>query len=156
MTTTHKRQYSQLLDTHNKTPVNCVDTSKIFNNNSPDHPFTVPRCTLLFTTQSLRQSIEATIPFPVFFPPCCLTTTESVGIIRDGSPGRPPPLSNSSWVCCPYFFILFLQCCFMSIETVGLLGTGSPGRPPPLSKKLLGLFSILLHFFSVALRPQRP
>ena len=35
---------------------------------------------------------------------------------RDGSPGRPPRLSHSSWA---------LKCCFTSTETVGLLGTGA-------------------------------
>ena len=28
---------------------------------------------------------------------CCFTSTETIRIIRDGSPGRPPRLSHSSW-----------------------------------------------------------
>ena len=28
---------------------------------------------------------------------CCFTSTETVGVIRDGSPGRPPRLSHISW-----------------------------------------------------------
>ena len=28
---------------------------------------------------------------------CCFTSTETIRLIRDGSPGRPPPLSHSSW-----------------------------------------------------------
>ena len=41
--------------------------------------------------------------------------------IRDGSPGRPPRLSHSSWDLNP----TQLKCCFTSTETVGLLGTGA-------------------------------
>ena len=28
---------------------------------------------------------------------CCFTSTETIGLIRTGSPGRPPRLSHSSW-----------------------------------------------------------
>ena len=42
-------------------------------------------------------------------------------LIRDGSPGRPPRLSHSSWALAAYW----LKCCFTSTETVGLLGTGA-------------------------------
>ena len=150
MTTAHKQQYSQLLDTHNKTPVNCVDTNKIFNNNSPHHRFTVPRCTLLLTTQSQRQSTEATIPFSVFFPPCCLTTTESVGIIRDGSPGRPSPLS---------LFLHFLSSVLLYVHRDRrTFRDRKPRSPTSSSKKAPGSFfhTSSLSFFNVALRPQRP
>ena len=85
---------------------------------------------------------------------CCFTSTETVRLIRTGSPGRPPPLSHSSWVLwyfwwrcrasCPRMLVDILgakcdQCrstaqgCFTSTETVRFIRTGSSGRPPPLS-----------------------
>ena len=42
-------------------------------------------------------------------------------LIRDGSPGRPPPLSHSSWV-----LSSSLQCCFTSTETVRTVRDGEP------------------------------
>ena len=70
--------------------------------------------------------------------------------IRDGSPGRPPRLSHSSWTLGEGGWMV--ECCFTSTETVGLLGAGaqdvqlldvdrnhrlirdgSPGQPPRLS-----------------------
>ena len=72
-------------------------------------------------------------------------------LIMDGSPGRPPRLSHSSWtltyVCCLIssdvgWHILatrwdqcrsMVQYCFTSTETIRLVRTDSPGRPPRLS-----------------------
>ena len=55
--------------------------------------------------------------FPTVFPPvflqCCFTSTETVGNVRDWSPG--PPLSHSSWA--------------VLRETVRTIRDG-PGRPP--------------------------
>ena len=74
-------------------------------------------------------------------------------LIRNGSPGRPPRLSHSSWTLlylrwrwwcrasCPRMSVDILgtncdQCrsmvqyCFTSTETVRLIRTESPGRPP--------------------------
>ena len=48
-------------------------------------------------------------------------------LIRDGSPGRPPRLSHSSWA---LFFNVALR---TQRPPYRLLGTGSPGRPPRLS-----------------------
>ena len=69
--------------------------------------------------------------------------------IRDGSPGRPPRLSHSSWA----LGQAMLKCCFTSTETVGLLGTGAQDvhldfhTAPELWAK---------QCWSVALRPQKP
>ena len=43
---------------------------------------------------------------------CCFTSTETIRLIRMGSPGRPPRLSHSSWtldlcLCCSSLFIAF-------------------------------------------------
>ena len=68
--------------------------------------------------------------------------------IRDGSPGRPPRLSHSSWalstetvrLCCLMSLDVgwdqcrsMVQYCFTSTETRRLVRTDSPGRPPRLS-----------------------
>ena len=55
---------------------------------------------------------------------CCFTSTETIRLIRDGSPGRPPRLSHSSWA-------LTLQrsgqfnVALRPQKPLGLLGTGS-------------------------------
>ena len=72
---------------------------------------------------------------------CCFTSTETVRLIRDGSPRRPPRLSHSSWA-----RTRFVQCCFTSTETTRTIRDGSPGRPPRLShsSRALTLFLLLL------------
>ena len=48
---------------------------------------------------------------------CCFTFTESVGLLGDGGPGRPPRLSHSSWTllkrveCSPHFKVCFVGGC---------------------------------------------
>ena len=50
----------------------------------PERPWTAAR-----TVEMLRRC-----PLVV---ECCFTSTETIRLIRDGSPGRPPRLSHSSW-----------------------------------------------------------
>ena len=70
-------------------------------------------------------------------------------LIRDGSPGRPPRPSHSSWA----LFWWLVECCFTSTETVGLLGTGAQdGHLDPRTTPELCSGGWL----SVALRPQKP
>ena len=44
---------------------------------------------------------------------CCFTSTETVRLIRTGSPGRPPQLSHSSWtLMCDDVFVTFFLIVF--------------------------------------------
>ena len=62
---------------------------------------------------------------------CCFTSTETVRLIRDGSPGRPPRFHTAS-VTSDLALSVSLQCCFTSRETVGTVRDGEPSTSTQL------------------------
>ena len=78
-------------------------------------------CRCAHTGIHTYMQIRPTWPF------CCwalLYVHRNHRLIRDGSPGRPPRFSHSSWT----LFAVdwwWLKCCFTSTETVDLLGMGA-------------------------------
>ena len=82
-----------------------------------------PQTTTFLKRKENRSGIEPR-SFCLLMSKCCFTSTETVGLLGTGSPGRPPRLSHK-FLSSVDDVVVWLECYFTSTETVGLLGTGA-------------------------------
>ena len=72
------------------------------------------------TTSTFTQLLSTVVLLQVQVQ-CCFTSTETMdwGLLGSGNPGRPPPLSHSSWALWYFWWMCRASCPRMSVDILG-------------------------------------